>query len=116
MPERSVNYMFTGGPGRVLLRSPEWLTLFDVGTRKVVREIQIQSRFPVKFVHWSNDFSRVALLARFSVMICDQDLNDICTIYENAKLCFFCFLFFSFSFFYDDGWRRSCILSESAYT
>ena len=29
---------------------------------------------------------KVALLARFSVMICDEDLNDICTIYENAKV------------------------------
>ena len=86
IPERSANYIFYGGAGRLLLRSPEWITLFDVAARKIIREIQIPSRFPIKFVCWSQDFSKVALLARFSVMICDSELNDICTIYENAKV------------------------------
>ena len=49
--ERSANYIFCGGPGKIILRSPEWITLFDVDTRKIIKEIQIPSRFPIKFVH-----------------------------------------------------------------
>ncbi|ETO16724.1 hypothetical protein RFI_20614 [Reticulomyxa filosa] len=62
------------------------MTLFDVASRKVINELQIQSRFPVKCVHWSHDFDTCALLSRFSVMLCDSDMNEVCTIYENAKV------------------------------
>ena len=86
IPERSINYIFCGGPGRILLRSQEWISMFDIASKKIIKEIQIPTRFPIKFVNWSKGYNKVALLAKFSVMICDKNLNDICTIYENAKV------------------------------
>eukprot|EP01084_Bolivina_argentea_P035655 66103_1 len=84
---RNVNYIFEGGVNRLIFRSSEMMTLFDVQSKKVIQSLQIPTRFPIKFVDWdSPHYKRCALLAKFSVMICDSDLNDICTIYENAKV------------------------------
>eukprot|EP01084_Bolivina_argentea_P081919 148341_1 len=87
IPERNVNYIFEGGIDRLILRSSEFMTLFDIKSKKIIHELQIPTRFPIKFVDWDKPYyNRCALLAKFSVMICDRDLNDICTIYENAKV------------------------------
>lgn len=82
----TVNYIFEGGNGRLILRSAEWITLFDVMSRKVIKKMQIPTRFAIKFVCWDSEYEQCALLAKFSVIICDSNLNDICTIYENAKV------------------------------
>lgn len=84
--ERNINYIFAGGIGRLLLRSSDWITLFDVSSRKIINEINTPSRFSIKFVYWSSNFQYCALLSQFSLMICDQDLNDLCTIYEQSKM------------------------------
>lgn len=87
IPERNCNYIFEGGINRLILRSAEFITLFDCQSRKIIHELQIPTRFPIKFVHWDKpNYRRCALLAKFSVMITDADLNDICTVYENAKV------------------------------
>merc|ERR1712176_385183 len=85
--DRNINYIFEGGINRLILRSSEFMTLFDCQSRKIIHELQIPTRFAIKFVDWDKpNYRRCALLAKFSVMICDSSLNDICTIYENAKV------------------------------
>ena len=41
IPERTMNYLFYCGAGRFILRSPEWITFFDVALR-FVEEVQIR--------------------------------------------------------------------------
>ncbi len=95
IPDRNVNYIFEGGIDRLILRSTEFMTLFDIKSKKIIHELQIPTRFPIKFVDWDKPYyNRCALLAKFSVMICDSDLNDICTIYEVAIIIYLHSIFF----------------------
>eukprot|EP01083_Nonionella_stella_P107781 312601_1 len=42
----SVNYIFEGGVNRLILRSSELMTLFDVQSKKMIQSLQIPTRFP----------------------------------------------------------------------
>ena len=80
-----MNYLFDGSPNRLLLRSPERISLYDVNARKILREVQVL-RYPVKFVRWAPNYKKVAMLTRYSVVICNNDLNNVSTIFENSKV------------------------------
>eukprot|EP00475_Leptophrys_vorax_P022706 TRINITY_DN3091_c0_g1_i2.p1 TRINITY_DN3091_c0_g1~~TRINITY_DN3091_c0_g1_i2.p1 ORF type:complete len:955 (-),score=257.86 TRINITY_DN3091_c0_g1_i2:1019-3664(-) len=85
-PFASVNYLFGAGIDRILMRAPDRMLLYDLRTKKVVNELSVQSRHPVKYVVWSKDRKYVALLSKFFIYIANSRLQELCTISENARV------------------------------
>jgi coatomer protein complex subunit alpha (xenin) len=85
-PVASVNYLFSAGIDRILMRSPDRMILYDLRTKKVVNELSVQSRHPIKYVIWSKDRKYVALLSKFFIYIANSRLQELCTISENARV------------------------------
>jgi coatomer protein complex subunit alpha (xenin) len=75
--------VFYAGTGVVLVQADDKIALFDVQQRSVVAEMTAPM---VKYVVWSGDMERVALLAKHSVIIADKKLKDAVTIHETIRI------------------------------
>lgn len=75
--------IFYAGTGMVLLQAEDKVALFDVQQRSIVAELTAPM---VKYVVWSGDMERVALLAKHSVIVADKKLNDAATIHETIRI------------------------------
>lgn len=83
-PNPSTDGMFFAGTaGRVLLSSEDRMTLFDTQSRMTIAEIQVPR---VKYVVWSSDYSKVALLSKHGIIICDRQLEQLSTITETVRV------------------------------
>ena len=82
-PHASTDCLFPAGTGQLLLRSEERMSLYDIQQRKAVAELSA----PVtKYVIWSPDMSRVALLSKHGVVIANRKLEQLCLIHETIRL------------------------------
>lgn len=86
VPNVSINYIFPGGVGRLLLRTSEAVLLYDIQSLKVLAEMSTQSRHPVKYVHWSSDNSMIALFSKASIYLTNNRLEEVCTINETSRI------------------------------
>ena len=75
-PHASTDYLFAAGTGSLLLRSEERITLFDIQQRKALAELNTPI---VKYVVWSHDMSRVALLSKHGIIIATRKLEQVPT-------------------------------------
>lgn len=73
-PHASTDYLFMAGTGSLLLRSEERITLFDIQQRKAMAELNTPV---VKYVVWSHDMSRVALLSKHGIIIATRKLEQV---------------------------------------
>ena len=73
-PHASTDYLFAAGTGSLLLRSEERITLFDIQQRKAMAELNTPV---VKYVVWSHDMSRVALLSKHGIIIATRKLEQV---------------------------------------
>lgn len=65
-PIGAADYLFPAANGQVLARAEDKVSLFDMSQKRVVGEC---SATKVKYVVWSEDMSRVALLSKHSVFV-----------------------------------------------
>ena len=72
-PHASTDHLFMAGTGSLLLRSEERVTLFDIQQRKAIAELNTPV---VKYVVWSHDMSRVALLSKHGIVIATRKLEQ----------------------------------------
>lgn len=86
IPNVFVNYMFPAGVGRLLLRTTESIILYDVESLKVISELPITSRHPIKYVQWSQGNKTVALMSKANIIICNRKLQELCTVNENSRI------------------------------
>lgn len=75
--------IFYAGTGMLLIRDPEYVTLYEVQRLVSVGCIKLAK---CRYVVWSGDMSLVALLCKHSVTICDRRLQYLCTIQENTRV------------------------------
>jgi coatomer protein complex subunit alpha (xenin) len=75
--------IFYAGTGMLLLQAEDKVALFDVQQKSVLSEITAPM---VKYVVWSGDMERVALLSKHSVILTDKKLKDAVTIHETIRI------------------------------
>ncbi|CAD7077616.1 unnamed protein product [Hermetia illucens] len=75
--------IFYAGTGMLLIRDPEFVTLYEVQRLVAVGSIKLAK---CRYAVWSSDMSLVALLCKHSVTICDRRLKYLCTIQENTRV------------------------------
>ncbi|RDX97786.1 Coatomer subunit alpha-1, partial [Mucuna pruriens] len=71
------------GTGNVICRSEDRVVLFDLQQRIVLGEFQTPF---VKYVVWSSDMERVALLSKHAIIIADKKLVHQCTLHETIRV------------------------------
>jgi coatomer subunit alpha len=74
--------LFAAGSGYVLVRSDEKVAMHDLQQRKVVAEITGTA----KYVVWSEDMKRVALLGKHVILLCTSRLEHLATIHETIRV------------------------------
>lgn len=82
-PLPTTDAIFYAGTGVLLLRSDEKVALFDVQQRHVLAELATP---PVKYVVWSADMERVALLSKHAVVVADKKLGNSATVHETIRI------------------------------
>ena len=83
-PLAGLDGLFVAGTsGRLLMRSPDRLLLFDQQARKTITELQVAQ---VKSVVWNSDYSLVALLSKRQLIICNKNLDQLCVVNETVRL------------------------------
>lgn len=83
-PLAGVDMMYYGGTsGRVILRSDDRLTLYDLQAQKVYAELQIPR---VRYVIWNKDYTRIALISKHQVILANKMLEQTCTLSETVRL------------------------------
>ena len=75
--------IFYAGTGMILVRSEDRVGLFDVQQRNMAAEIATP---PIKYVAWSADMERVALLSKHAIVIADRRLGNAVTIHETIRI------------------------------
>lgn len=83
-PIQNVEGLLDGGAsGRVILKTEDRAVLFEVQSRRVLGEVSAPK---IKAVVWSPDNSRVAILCKYSVVICDRQMELLCNVSDNARI------------------------------
>lgn len=83
-PVPNVEMLLDGGAsGRVILKAEDRAVLFEVQSRRVLGELQATK---LKSVVWSPDHSKVALVCKYGVVICDKQLEQLCSISDNVRV------------------------------
>ncbi|KAJ2520175.1 hypothetical protein H4217_002217 [Coemansia sp. RSA 1939] len=82
-PPATVEAIFPAPGTQILLATSTSVILFDVQTRQATAEINAAS---VKYVSWSADMSKVALLSKHTVVIATKQLEQLCQIHETIRI------------------------------
>uniref|UniRef100_A0A7S2ZU57 Coatomer subunit alpha n=3 Tax=Rhodosorus marinus TaxID=101924 RepID=A0A7S2ZU57_9RHOD len=77
------DWLFPAGVGYVLVKNEEKVILQDLQQKKIVAEI---SAVNVKYVVWSDDMSRVALLGKHILVIATRRLEHLATVHETVRI------------------------------
>ena len=72
-----------GGTGTIIVKGDDKVVLFDIQQRLVVAEASVPG---VKYVVWSDNLDRVALLSKHSVTIADRKLGNLLTAHETMRV------------------------------
>lgn len=81
-----INHIFYGGIGRLLIRTPEAMLLYDIQSLKVLAELPIQTRHPIKHAVWSTNHQFLALFSKATIYITDSRLVELCTLTETSRI------------------------------
>lgn len=86
IPSMNIVHMFYGGIGRLLLRTPESVVLYDIQTPKVIKELPTPGRFPIKYTVWSGDHKHLALFSKQNIYVTNANLEELCTVTETTRI------------------------------
>ncbi|GAB5368304.1 hypothetical protein AAMO2058_001307900 [Amorphochlora amoebiformis] len=62
------------------------MVLYDIQAMKVVGELRIQSRHPIKYVVWSPKHRFVAMFSKSNIHIARANLDECCFTFENSRI------------------------------
>ncbi|KAK9461774.1 coatomer WD associated region-domain-containing protein [Lipomyces oligophaga] len=79
----TVNDIFYGGTGCLLLFGTTSVVLYDIHQNKTIAEIAING---VKYASWSNDGQHVALLGKHTITIATKNLELVCSLHETIRI------------------------------
>lgn len=79
--------IWPGGIGRLLIRTADAIVLYDIQALKVVGELKIANRHPIKYVVWSGDQQYVALFSKANIYLVNGPrFEEMCAITENSRV------------------------------
>jgi coatomer protein complex subunit alpha (xenin) len=81
-----VQAVFAGGIGRLLLRTNDHMVLYDVQALKVIKKLNIQHRYAVKYVVWSEKHKYVAMFSKMQIIIATNKLEELCSVSESTRI------------------------------
>jgi coatomer protein complex subunit alpha (xenin) len=82
-PLPTTEAIFYAGTGALLVRSEDRVALLDVQQRSVLAELPTP---PIKYVVWSGDMERVALLSKHAIVVADKRLGGAVTVHETIRI------------------------------
>ncbi|KAF8424017.1 coatomer WD associated region-domain-containing protein [Tirmania nivea] len=82
-PPTSLNEIYFGGTGCLLLCAPAAVILYDIQQKKTVAELAVNG---IKYVVWSNDGLHAALLSKHNVTIVTKSLEQVSTLHETIRI------------------------------
>jgi len=82
-PVAGTDNIFYAGTGSLLCRADDKMVLFDLQQRAAVAELATPF---IKYVVWSSDMSRVALLSKHAIVLADRKLGNAVTIHETIRV------------------------------
>ena len=82
-PPNGVMEIHYGGSGNLLLCTQNQVILYDVQKKEIIAEITTPY---VKYVYWSGDNTRVALLGKHTITVATKNLDQICSIHETIRI------------------------------
>jgi len=86
IPNVSINYIFPGGVGRLLLRTSEAMYLYDIQSLKILAEMHTQIRHPIKYVVWSSDHAHCALFSKTTIYLTNGMLGQSASLNEQSRI------------------------------
>ena len=78
-----IKRIFSAVSGRLLMTTEDKVHLYDLEQQKIVASVNAVG---VKFAVWSEDSSKVALLGKHLVTICDSKLDILCSVLETIRI------------------------------
>jgi coatomer subunit alpha len=82
-PQPGVLEIHNGGSGNLLLCTQTQTFLYDIQKKETIAELTTPF---VKYVYWSADGARAALLGKHTITIVNQSLEQICSIHETIRI------------------------------
>jgi len=82
-PCTSTDSIFYAGTGSLLCRSEDKMILFDLQQRAAIAELATPF---IKYVVWSADMTRVALLSKHAIVLADRRLGHSVTVHETIRV------------------------------
>ncbi|KAL7273919.1 hypothetical protein RUND412_003192 [Rhizina undulata] len=79
----TVNDIYFGGTGCLLLCTPSAVILYDIQQKKTIVELAVPG---VKYVVWSNDGLHAALLSKHNVTIVTKTLEQVSSLHETIRI------------------------------
>nr|CAG4708473.1 unnamed protein product [Naegleria fowleri] len=78
-----VKRIFSAVSGRLLMTTDDKVHLYDLEQQKVISSVNAAG---VKFAVWSDDNTKVALLGKHMITICDSKLDPLCSVLETIRI------------------------------
>lgn len=75
--------VFLAGGKTILVVSASIVMLYDLETRSSLHELSCQG---TRYVSWSSDQSKIAILSKHNIIIASKTLEQICTVHETIKI------------------------------
>merc|ERR1719199_1434046 len=82
-PCASTDAIFYAGTGSLLCRSDDKVVLFDVQQRHAMAELSTPY---VKYVVWTTEMDKVALLSKHAIIVASRKLAHACTVHETIRV------------------------------
>lgn len=83
-----VDNIFPAQNGRILLKTEEKLYLYDFEENRIISEMNANG---IRYVIWSDDLQKVALLSKHSIILSNNKLETLCTVHEISRIKSGCF-------------------------
>jgi coatomer protein complex subunit alpha (xenin) len=82
-PPTSTESLFYAGTGSLLLANADSITLYDVQQRRALASLSVGG---VKYVVWSADMGKAALLSPHTITLVNRNLKTICSVQETIRV------------------------------
>mmetsp|Transcript_119841 Transcript_119841/g.189744 ORF Transcript_119841/g.189744 Transcript_119841/m.189744 type:complete len:1240 (+) Transcript_119841:60-3779(+) len=84
IPGVTPDYIYAGGPDRILLKCEEKVMMYDLTAKKIIDEISVPGN--VRYVVWSPNGNHVAFMSKHNVVLAGKNLEYEHSFHENIRV------------------------------
>jgi len=81
-----LTHIFPAGRDKLLMRTPDAMLLFDVDGNKLLGEMMTPCRYPIRYIHWSENMKYVAMLSKANIFVATANLEEHHQISETERV------------------------------